>query len=226
MEKSLAIPSDSTSSRVQLPLLRAGACFAERTGSLGTARMRVRRPPRARASRSGPGGRFYERFRPRVRVLLAPPALRAKCRRRLIGGSKQIILPRRRCSDGLRAHARPRSSNSLREERRAIVMWINNHFKPSAPWPLRPMRRRQSRVGDPFVAIFVGEDRADVHASCHPCMGRRTGEPRLALRSGMETPVGIRPGMRRLLCRDEGRNENVALPANDRQSRRSAWQAP
>jgi hypothetical protein len=51
-------------------------------------------------------------------------------------------------------------------ERRDITRWINNHFIASPPgrcvhcWG-------GSRANDRFVLIFVGSDRADVHASCH-----------------------------------------------------------
>ena len=92
--------------------------------------------------------------------------------------------------DGLRAR-KAEILELLREERRAIVMWINNHFKPSAPGRCA-LCGDDSRVGDPFVAISVGEDRADVHALCHPAwVAEREAEARVAL--GMETPVGIRP---------------------------------
>jgi hypothetical protein len=38
------------------------------------------------------------------------------------------------------------------------------------------------RAGDPFVTIFVGDDRADVHASCHPkWFARQETEARAAL---------------------------------------------
>ncbi len=77
------------------------------------------------------------------------------------------------------------------EERRAIVMWINDHFKSSAPGRCAHCGD-DSRVGDPFVTIFVCKDRADVHASCHPAwVAEREAEARVAL--GIETPVGIRP---------------------------------
>ncbi len=92
--------------------------------------------------------------------------------------------------DGLRAH-KAEILELLREERRAIVMWINDRFKSSAPGRCA-VCGDDSRVGDPFVAIFVGRDRADVHASCHPAwVAKQEAEARVAL--GIETPVGIRP---------------------------------
>ena len=52
------------------------------------------------------------------------------------------------------------------EERRRIVQWVNDHFAASPPGVcahcgdgLRPM--------DPFVLLFVGNDRGEAHASCH-----------------------------------------------------------
>ena len=55
----------------------------------------------------------------------------------------------------------------LCEERRAIVRWFNEHFEPS---PLGQCAHcgGSRRADDPFVLVFVGEDRADFHASCHP----------------------------------------------------------
>jgi hypothetical protein len=52
------------------------------------------------------------------------------------------------------------------EERRRIVQWVNDHFASSPPGVcahcgdgLRPK--------DPFVLLFVGNDRGEAHASCH-----------------------------------------------------------
>jgi len=67
--------------------------------------------------------------------------------------------------DGLRAH-KAEILELLGEERRAIVMWINDHFKSSVPGRCAQCGD-DSRVSDPFVTIFVGKDRADLHASCH-----------------------------------------------------------
>jgi hypothetical protein len=93
--------------------------------------------------------------------------------------------------DGLRAH-KPEILELLREERRAIVMWINNHFQSSAPGRCA-LCGDDSRVGDPFVAIFVGKDRADVHASCHsPWVAEQEAKARFALR--IETPVDVSAG--------------------------------
>ena len=98
--------------------------------------------------------------------------------------------PSQEVFDGLRAH-KAEILELLGEERRAIVMWINDHFKSSAPGRCAQCGD-DSRVGDPFVAIFVGRDRADVHASCHPAwVAKQEAEARVAL--GIETPVSIRP---------------------------------
>jgi hypothetical protein len=91
--------------------------------------------------------------------------------------------------DGLHAH-KQEILELLGEERRAIVMWINNHFKSSAPGGCVHCGG-ESHLGDPFVAIFVGRDSADVHASCHPAwVAEQEAEARVAL--GIETLVGIR----------------------------------
>ena len=67
--------------------------------------------------------------------------------------------------DTLRAH-KPEILELLHAERRAVVRHIANHFRSSPPGRCAYCGG-DSRVGDPFVAIFVGNDRADVHASCH-----------------------------------------------------------
>ena len=35
-------------------------------------------------------------------------------------------------------------------------------------WSVCALLRRWQRKDDPFVIVFVGEDRADIHASCYP----------------------------------------------------------
>lgn len=52
-------------------------------------------------------------------------------------------------------------------ERWAIIKWINDHFKSSPPG-ICGYCGGDKRDDDPFVLVFVGEDRADFHASCHP----------------------------------------------------------
>jgi hypothetical protein len=51
------------------------------------------------------------------------------------------------------------------EECRVVVRWINDHFRAS---PIGQCAHcgQGARPGDPFVMLFAGEDRADVHASC------------------------------------------------------------
>jgi hypothetical protein len=51
------------------------------------------------------------------------------------------------------------------EERRAVVRWINDHFA-SSPIGQCVHCGRGARSDDPFVMLFAGEDRADVHPSC------------------------------------------------------------
>jgi hypothetical protein len=51
------------------------------------------------------------------------------------------------------------------EERRALVRWINDHFA-SSPIGQCVYCGHGARPDDPFVMLFAGEDRADVHASC------------------------------------------------------------
>ncbi len=53
----------------------------------------------------------------------------------------------------------------LREERRAVMMWVNDHFQSSPPGICGHCDAGR-REDDPFVLVFVGEYRADFHASC------------------------------------------------------------
>jgi hypothetical protein len=53
------------------------------------------------------------------------------------------------------------------ENRRAIVRWINDHFASSPPG-VCAYCDDGPRSEDPFVLLFVGNDRGEVHASCHP----------------------------------------------------------
>jgi hypothetical protein len=79
----------------------------------------------------------------------------------------------------------------LRDERRAVVRWIADNFR-SSPIGQCALCGDGKREDDPFVLVFAGEDRADLHASCHPVwMAEQEAEARVAL--GIETSVDIRP---------------------------------
>ena len=52
------------------------------------------------------------------------------------------------------------------EERRRIVQWVNDHFASSPPGVCAHCGGGP-RPEDPFVLLFVGNDRGAVHASCH-----------------------------------------------------------
>ncbi len=81
--------------------------------------------------------------------------------------------------------------NLLREERRAVVRWIADNFR-SSPIGQCALCADGKREDDPFVLVFVGEDRADLHASCHPAwLAEQEAEARVAL--GIETSVDVRP---------------------------------
>jgi hypothetical protein len=68
------------------------------------------------------------------------------------------------------------------EERRRIVQWVNDHFTPSPPG-VRAHCGDGLRIADPFVLLFVGSDRGEVHSSCHSTwLAEREGEARTALR--------------------------------------------
>jgi hypothetical protein len=67
------------------------------------------------------------------------------------------------------------------EERRSIVQWVNNHFASSPPGVCAHCGEGE-RSEDPFVRLFVGNDRGEVHASCHPAwLAEREAEARKAL---------------------------------------------
>jgi hypothetical protein len=52
------------------------------------------------------------------------------------------------------------------ENRRAIVRWINDNFT-SSPAGVCAHCGEGARAEDPFVLLFVGSDRGEVHSSCH-----------------------------------------------------------
>jgi len=68
--------------------------------------------------------------------------------------------------DNLRAH-KPEILELLQAERRAVLRHIAHQFHSS---PLGQCARCSGgrREDDPFVLVFVGEDRADIHAECYP----------------------------------------------------------
>ncbi len=68
------------------------------------------------------------------------------------------------------------------EEHRRIVQWVNDHFT-SSPSGVCAHCGGGPRSADPFVLLFVGNDRGEVHASCHgPWLAEREAEARKALR--------------------------------------------
>ena len=68
------------------------------------------------------------------------------------------------------------------EERRRIVQWVNDHFASSPPGVCAHCGEGP-RSEDPFVLLFVGNDRGEVHASCHSAwLAEREAEARRALR--------------------------------------------
>jgi hypothetical protein len=68
------------------------------------------------------------------------------------------------------------------EERRRIVQWVNDNFT-SSPAGVCAHCGDGPRTEDPFVLLFVGNDRGEVHASCHSAwLAGREAEARRALR--------------------------------------------
>jgi hypothetical protein len=83
------------------------------------------------------------------------------------------------------------------EERRAIVPWINDHFT-SSPAGVCAHCGDGERADDPFVLLFVGTDRGEVHSSCHPTwLAEREAEVCRALGYTDDTypQGGIRAGL-------------------------------
>jgi hypothetical protein len=77
----------------------------------------------------------------------------------------------------------------LRDERRAVVRWIADNFRSSRIGQCAQCSGGM-REDDPFVLVFVGEDRADLHASCHPAwVAKQEAGARVAL--GIEIPADI-----------------------------------
>lgn len=84
--------------------------------------------------------------------------------------------------DILRQH-KPEIVDLLRDERRAVVRWIAENFRSSLIGQCA-LCGGGKREDDPFVLLFVSEDRADLHASCHPIwLAEQEAKARAALLS-------------------------------------------
>jgi hypothetical protein len=67
------------------------------------------------------------------------------------------------------------------EERRRVIQWVADNFT-SSPADVCAYCSGRARPEDPFVLLFVGSDRGEVHASCHPLwLAGREAEARRAL---------------------------------------------
>jgi len=87
--------------------------------------------------------------------------------------------------DMLRTH-KPEILELLYAERRAVIRYVNNNFQSS---PLGQCAHCGG-AGNTFVAMFVGENRADIHAMCHPAwIAAREAKARVAL--GFDTPAYV-----------------------------------
>jgi hypothetical protein len=77
------------------------------------------------------------------------------------------------------------------EERRRIVQWVNDHFT-SSPAGVCAHCGDGPRSEDPFVLLFVGNDRGEVHASCHSAwISQQETQARSALGLGILPTAGI-----------------------------------
>jgi hypothetical protein len=101
--------------------------------------------------------------------------------------------PPRSVLDALRAW-KPEIVETRRSERRAVIAWINDHFKTSQLGECAYCGGA-ARTGDPFIALFVGGDRAEIHASCHPgWLARQEADALAALDIEMPDEGGRRWG--------------------------------
>jgi hypothetical protein len=85
-------------------------------------------------------------------------------------------------------HYKPELVSVLRmrqaDQRSLIAQWINNHFT-STPAGVCAHCGRGERADDPFVLLFVGTDRGEVHSSCHSTwLAGREADARRALGLG------------------------------------------
>jgi hypothetical protein len=106
-----------------------------------------------------------------------------------IDGSSLVLeaqdTPSPQLLDVLRAH-KFEILDMLRDERRAVLVWINDNFRASQFGACAHCGGGECPA-DPFVLIFVGETRADIHASCHPAWNaQQEAKARVAL--GIENP--------------------------------------
>jgi hypothetical protein len=77
------------------------------------------------------------------------------------------------------------------EERRRIAQWVNDHFASSPPGVCAHCGDGP-RSKDPFVLLFVGNDRGEVHASCHSeWIAQQEAQARSALGLGIGPTAGI-----------------------------------
>jgi hypothetical protein len=67
-------------------------------------------------------------------------------------------------------HYKPELVSALRmrqaEQRSLITQWVNDNFTSSPPGVCAHCGDGP-RTEDPFVLLFVGNDRGEVHSSCH-----------------------------------------------------------
>ena len=100
---------------------------------------------------------------------------------------KASVPPPAAVIDMLRAH-KPEIIELLQAERRTVLRHIANRFQSSPPGRCAHCGGDR-RADDPFVTIFVGDDRADVHASCHTkWFARQEFEARAVLATIGTTP--------------------------------------
>jgi len=98
------------------------------------------------------------------------------------------LAPPAQMLESLRAH-KPEILELLQAERRAVLRHIADHFQ-SSPLGQCAHCGGGRRANDPFVLVFVGEHRADFHASCHPAwVAEQEAKARVAL--GIEAPADV-----------------------------------
>jgi hypothetical protein len=92
-------------------------------------------------------------------------------------------------------HFKPELVSALRmrqaEQRSLITQWVNDNFT-SSPVGVCAHCGDGPRSEDPFVLLFVGNDRGEVHAACHSAwIAQQEAQARSALGLGIRPTAGI-----------------------------------
>jgi len=107
------------------------------------------------------------RYLERLKALLAEIPLPEKPTKLTEGASVSSVSDQRSPIFGDADSDSDRSGPPHPDERRALLRWMADNLRSSPPGVCAHCGGG-SQSDDPFVILFVGEDRAELHASCHP----------------------------------------------------------